>query len=243
MAETIQLQRLVLFDIDETIIASYGSGRRALSRVLHELYGVTEEHMQINMSGKTDPQILKEILLAANMDEIAIHQSMDKTIDLYLEILEEELLDSERYIVHDGVYELIDAINDNTSFFLGLLTGNVERGARLKLERSGLNKHFAIGAYGSDSANRLDLPAIARERAQRHFKVGFEPQDLVIIGDAVNDVLCAKGFGAKCIAVNTGKTSWSDLQAQNPEFLFQSLADTKTILDAIHASMPTMMKQ
>ena len=237
-----ELQRLVLFDIDETIIASYGSGRRALSRVLLESYGVTEEFMKINMSGKTDPQILKEILLSVNMQEAAINEAMESIIDQYLEILEQELIDPDRYIVHDGVYELIDAITKNTSLYLGLLTGNVERGARLKLERSGLNKHFAIGAYGSDSANRLDLPAIARERAHQYFKINFRPEDLVIIGDAVNDVLCAKGFGAKCIAVNTGKTSWSDLEAQNPEFLFQSLKDTEQILTAISAPMPITTK-
>lgn len=231
------MQRLVLFDVDETIIASYGSGRRALSRVLYERFGVTEEYISpITMSGKTDPQILKEILVAFDMTEDDIHEAMDLIIDQYLEILEEEL-SSCKYVVHEGVYELIDAINNDTSIYLGLLTGNVERGARIKLAPSGLNKHFAIGAYGSDSANRLDLPAIAKERADKHFKTHFKPEDLVIIGDAVNDVLCAKGFGAKCIAVNTGKTPWSDLEKQNPEFLFKSLANIEEILEAILAPM------
>jgi phosphoglycolate phosphatase len=234
-----ETQRLVLFDIDETLISSDGAGRRAIHRVLNQLYGVHEDTTGgVIMSGKTDPQILREILEAHKMNPDEIPQAIDKLLDIYLDILEEEILNAGYYIVHDGVFELMEAIAQQSSIYLGLLTGNVERGARLKLEQFGLNKHFPIGAYGSDSPDRLDLPAIGRDRAQEHYKLTFEPAQLVIIGDAVNDVRCAKHFGAKCIAVNSGKTTRAELEAMNPEYLFPSLSETQVILDAILAPMP-----
>ena len=111
----------------------------------------------------------------------------------------------------------------------------IEKGAGKKLSRFGLGKYFPIGAYGSDSACRLDLPAIAVQRAKQHFAVDFAPYEVVIIGDSVNDIACARGYGAKAIAVNTGKTSWEDLQKENPCHLFKSLGDTKAVVEAIYS--------
>ncbi len=232
------MQRLVLFDIDETMISSDGAGRRAIQRVLHKLYKIPKHHIKITMSGKTDPQILTEIFTASEMPTDEIPDAIVKVLDLYLELLEEEILASKHYIVHEGVYELIEAIANHSDMYLGLLTGNVERGARMKLDQFGLNKHFSLGAYGSDSANRLELPAVAAKRAEAHFKIRFQPDELVIIGDSVNDVYCAKGYGAKCIAVNTGRTAWHELESTDPEYLFKSLANTKEVMDAILAPMP-----
>lgn len=232
------MHRLVLFDIDETMISSDGAGRRAIQRVLDQLYKIPAHHVNIVMSGKTDPQILNEIFTASEMPADQIPEAIVKVIDLYLDLLEEEILASKYYIVHEGVYELIEAIANHPDMYLGLLTGNVERGARMKLEQFGLNKHFHLGAYGSDSANRLELPAVAVKRANEHFKLHFQPDELVIIGDSVNDVYCAHGYGAKCIAVNTGKTSWQDLEATHPKYLLKSLANTQEVMDAILAPMP-----
>ncbi len=237
------MQRLVLFDIDETMISSDGAGRRAISRVLKEHYQIEPHHMNIVMSGKTDPQILTEIMTAAEMPTPEIHTAIPKVIDQYLDLLEEEIAASKYYIVHDGVYVLLEAIASHPDMYLGLLTGNVERGARMKLDHFDLNKHFELGAYGSDSASRLDLPAVAVERAKELFKIHFQPDEVVIIGDSVNDVYCAKGYNAKCIAVNTGKTSWKDLKETNPEYLFKSLSNTEEVMDAILAPMPVSVER
>ncbi len=115
------------------------------------------------------------------------------------------------------------------------MTGNLEKGARIKLERFNLNRFFPIGAYGCDSASRLDLPAIAHKRAQEHYNISLTPAQIVIIGDAENDVLCAKHYGAISLAVNTGTTSWQELSALEPHYLFPSLKDTSQILAAIRA--------
>ncbi|HMW91997.1 MAG TPA: HAD family hydrolase [Candidatus Obscuribacter sp.] len=225
--------RLVLFDIDETMISSDGAGRRALSRALAKTHGLPPEASSIPMSGKTDPQIITEILTAAGFSQEEAVASREEVILNYLEALDEEIEKSTYYIIHPGVVELLTALQAETRAFLGLLTGNVAPGAEKKLKRFQLFQYFPIGAYGSDSACRLDLPAIAVERAREHFQEQFSPRQVVIIGDSVNDIACARGYGAKAIAVNTGRTSWESLEKEKPCHLFKDLAVTDSVLEAI----------
>ncbi len=227
------MKRLILFDIDETMISSDGAGRRAIGRVLAERFKVPSEAANIVMSGKTDPQILTEILRAAGWSDLDIERRMEELLEIYLSVLEDEIAASRYYIIHPGVVELLNSLKARSDSYLGLLTGNVERGARMKLNRFELNHYFEMGAYGSDSANRMDLPGIAAKRAHLHFNIAFVPAEIVIIGDAINDVLCAKGYGAKSIAVNTGRTSWEDLERHQPDYLFKNLGDTTMIVEAI----------
>lgn len=215
------------------MISSDGAGRRAIGRVLAERFNVPSEAADIPMSGKTDPQILTEILRASGWGDAKIEAKMDELLEIYLGILEQEIAASRYYIIHTGIPELLNDLHERSDTYLGLLTGNVERGARMKLNRFQLNHYFPMGAYGSDSPNRMDLPAIAANRAHKHFNISFVPREIVIIGDAVNDVLCAKGYGAKSIAVNTGRTSWEDLERHAPDFLFKNLSDTNTVVQAI----------
>ncbi|MBX3154044.1 HAD hydrolase-like protein [Candidatus Obscuribacterales bacterium] len=229
------MNRLVLFDIDETMISSDGAGRRAIGRALCDIFGIDTSKMTLRMSGKTDPQILSEILKLADKMEDDFEHLKEEMFRVYLTLLQEEINNAGYYIVHPGVYEILDALHAHETGYLGLLTGNIEDGARLKLNRFDLNKYFPLGAYGSDSANRNDLPHIATERARKHFNVEFKPEQVVIIGDSIYDVLCAKGYGARSIAVNTGATPKADLVEQNPDFLFDNLSDTKAVLDAIFA--------
>ena len=149
------------------------------------------------------------------------------------EHLDKEIRETKHYIVHDGVEEVLAALSTMENAFLGLLTGNVERGARMKLERFKLNHHFPLGAYGSDSASRLDLPHVAKLRADKHFKTTFEPREIVVIGDSIFDVLCAKHYGAVSLAVNSGRTTKEELEAHSPDHLFATLADTESVIKAI----------
>ncbi len=216
------------------MISSDGAGRRAITRALRAHHDdIPESALQINMSGKTDPQIISEILALANKTDLDNGQLQTQFIEPYLKILAEEIEASEHYIVHEGILRLLEELDKHPDAYLGLLTGNVETGARMKLERFDLNKYFVIGAYGSDSANRLDLPAVATRRAEQHFREDFTPEQVVIIGDSVNDIKCAQHFGAKCIAVNTGKTAWEDLESLQPDHLFKTLAATDIVVTAI----------
>ena len=228
------MKRLILFDIDETMISSDGAGRKALARALHQLHAVPEAATRVLMSGKTDPQILTEILSTqAHIDPSQIQAAIPAIIELYLTFLDQEIEASQNYIIHAGVREILDHLIEDQRACLGLLTGNVEAGARKKLARFDLNKYFVIGAYGSDSADRLQLPPFAVARAKAHFRQDFDPQEVYIIGDSVNDIACARAFGARTIAVNTGKTSYEDLAAHKPEYLFASLADKQQVLSAL----------
>ncbi len=226
-------KRLILFDIDETLITSDGAGRRAISRVLKDRYNIDPSTIKLSMSGKTDPQILNEIMSEAGLDSKEIQSSIPSLIEEYLVHLETEIKETKHYVVHDGIPEVLAALAAMENAYLGLLTGNVERGARMKLERFQLNHHFPLGAYGSDSASRLDLPHVAKVRADQHFKTSFEPHEIVVIGDSIFDVLCAKHYGAVSLAVNSGRTTREELEAQNPDHLFATLADTQTVLKAI----------
>lgn len=177
------MKRLVLFDIDETMISSNGAGRRAMARALKESHDIPEEATRISMSGKTDPQIMHEIFASQGLDlggEKEAAKKVNELIDLYLSYLDQEMSASNTLIMHEGVVEILDRLLADSQCFLGLLTGNVEIGARKKLHFFDLNRYFEIGAYGSDSANRLDLPHFAVTRAKDHFANEFADRKSVV---------------------------------------------------------------
>lgn len=186
-----------------------------------------------NMSGKTDPQICYELLTSLGYTKEEVDSKLPLAFKVYVELLEMEIEKAGRYGLHLGVVELIRELEAHPECYLGLLTGNIEEGARLKLTPFDLNSFFVFGAFGSDSADRMDLPLFAHKRANEIFGKVFERDEIVIIGDAVNDVLCAKGYGVKSVITATGKTQKETLAALNPDYLFDSLADTKLVYDAI----------
>lgn len=227
------MPKLILFDIDETILYSDGVGRRAMEAALKAVFDKRIDAGTHNMSGKTDPQICHELLSALGYSREEIDSGLPAAFDYYLMRLEEEISLASRFGLHAGVLDLLAALQELSDCRLGLLTGNIEPGARLKLRPFDLNRFFAFGAFGSDSADRMDLPSIAHERAKTVFGIEFDIGEIVIIGDAVNDVLCAKGYGVRSIITATGKTSKETLKEHNPDFLFDSLADTGAILESI----------
>jgi phosphoglycolate phosphatase len=229
------MPKLVLFDIDETMVSSHGAGRRALERALSSVYERPISLEGHSLSGKTDPQICFEALADYGFETDSIVKMLDKVFAAYLPALQDEVTRSAEFKVHVGVVDLLEKLKTNNDACLGLLTGNIEPGAKVKLARFGLHSYFAMGAFGSDSHNRMELPAVAHKRGSEVFKREFEPSDLVIIGDARNDVLCAKGYGAKSIAVATGKTTKDTLAALEPDYLFDSLEHTASVVDAIFA--------
>jgi phosphoglycolate phosphatase-like HAD superfamily hydrolase len=229
------MKRLVLFDIDETLIHSDGAGKRAIEFSLAKFFGHPVDLTGHSFSGKTDPQIFNEALNKLNYSLSEIESFFDQIYPLYLGQLEIEINKANTYKLHIGVLELLESLELADWAHLGLLTGNIENGARLKLKQFSLYEKFEIGAFGSDSANRLDLPEIAHKRANTHFQKPFVNSEIVIIGDAINDILCAKHYQAKSIAVNTGVTKKSDLMKHEPHFLFDSLKDTKSMIEAIMA--------
>jgi phosphoglycolate phosphatase-like HAD superfamily hydrolase len=218
--------RLVLFDIDGTLLTTGRAARDAFGAALAEVYGFDGDLGRYDFSGRTDPQIAAMILEDAGLlDETRFPELWEH----YLGGLARNVPGQARVLA--GIRELLDALVQEEGVTLALLTGNLERGARLKLGAAGLNDYFPFGAFGSDSARREELPPIAVARAGRE----FHGRDVVIIGDSIYDVRCGVPHGARTIAIASGKTPRALLAAENPDYLFDSAEDLQAVLGAILA--------
>jgi phosphoglycolate phosphatase-like HAD superfamily hydrolase len=226
--------KLVLFDIDGTILWSDGAGRRAMTGALTTIFG-TPGAPEYRYDGKTDPQIVHELMRGAGYEDQAIAARMAPLFACYVRLLESELAShGDRVHVFEGVAELIDALEARSDAVVGLLTGNVAVGASLKLRAAGLDvARFRVGAYGSDSAHRPMLPAVAQRRAREQLGLDLPGADLVVIGDTPADIECARVVGGAAIAVATGRYSVEALAAHAPKVVFPTLVDTDAVMRAI----------
>jgi phosphoglycolate phosphatase len=227
--------RLVLFDIDGTLISARGAGRRAVKRALEAVFGTTGSLDGYDMSGKTDPRIILEVMEAGGLERAHVKDRLDEFFETYARTLTEEIGDGRDVVTMPGVSELVRRLGDTDRVVLGLLTGNIEQGARIKLEPTGLLPYFVLGAFGSDDADRRRLPSLAARRAHALRGYPFRPQDVMVIGDTPHDIDCARAFGAVAVAVATGRFTREHLQAESPDLLFDNFADAdaaaQTLLD------------
>lgn len=226
---------LVLFDIDGTILLTSGAGRRAITAALADEVGSHEAFERIRFDGKTDPQIVIELLEATGHVRARDQDFVEQLCRRYVGLLAEELaLPRSRATLMPGIAMLLDRLEAETGVVLGLLTGNVAEGAALKLAAAGIAPdRFLVGAYGSDSAHRPDLPAIAARRAWAHFGRVPTGREVVIIGDTPADVECGRGIAARAIAVATGGYSVESLAGAGAHATFADLSDTQRVLEAI----------
>jgi phosphoglycolate phosphatase-like HAD superfamily hydrolase len=230
--------RLVLFDIDGTLLWTDGAGRRAIHRALLAEAGTAGPIDSYRFDGKTDPQIVRELLTLAGLADAAAPDRIAAVCRRYVDALQEELdraPGGTRLL--PGVAALLTALEQHESAgraVVGLLTGNVKAGADLKLRAAGVEPgRFAVGAYGSDSGRRAELPAIAAERAARLVGRPFAGTDLVIIGDTPDDVACGRPIGARSVAIATGYYDTAALRAAGATHVFESLADTAAVLHVL----------
>jgi phosphoglycolate phosphatase-like HAD superfamily hydrolase len=225
--------KLVLFDIDGTLLTASGAGKRALEQALRDVYGTSGPIDGYDFRGGTDPQIIRDLLGRAGMGEPAIAAGEAAAYRRYEALLESEIGDGQRVSVYPGVRALVETLAARDDVVVGLLTGNIEAGARIKLRPTGLWPHFRMGAYGSDDADRTRLPQVAAGRAERLVGRVFRGPDTVIIGDTPRDIGCARAFGATAIAVATGWHSVEDLTAHRPDHVFVDLSDQTAALAAM----------
>jgi phosphoglycolate phosphatase-like HAD superfamily hydrolase len=225
--------KLVLFDIDGTILWTDGAGRRAMEAALLAHFGTTGP-ASYRYDGKTDVQIVRETMRESGVDESRIDESLAAVLDAYLTRLDAELAMPGRVLRRfDGVLELLDALEARQDRVLGLLTGNLARGAARKLSAVGVApERFRLGAYGSDHEHRHELPAIALARAEA-LGMRFPGDRVVIVGDTPADLQCGRGIGARAIGVATGRYSVEALAAHQPAAVFRDLTDTAAVLQAI----------
>jgi phosphoglycolate phosphatase len=225
---------VVLFDIDGTLLWTDGAGRRAVHQALEDVFGALPPDGH-EFDGKTDPQIVRELMRLAGVADDAIDLRLPEALNRYLELLRVELAAADHADkTYPGIAPLLDALEARDDVLLGLLTGNVHDGAFAKLAAVGLDgSRFKIGAFGSDHALRAELPAIARARAQSLLGHAVAGSDVVVIGDTPSDMSCGNGIGARAIGVATGRYSVADLQACNPTAVFSDLSDTAAVMRAI----------
>ena len=227
--------KLVLFDIDGTLLATEGAGKRAVTRALQDIFGSTGP-ADYHFDGKTDPQIVRELMKLDGKDDKSIDAKMHRLLNLYIENLSYELRAPDKTPPRalDGVPELLDALEQRADVILGLLTGNIERGARMKLDSVGIDfTRFRVGAFGSDHERRPQLPAIARERCRRQTGAFLQGPDVIVIGDTPDDLQCGRSIGAQAIGVATGRFSVTQLMEHKPAAAFENLADTQAVIETI----------
>ena len=230
--------KLVLFDIDGTLLWTDGAGRRAIHRALVHEMGTAGPIEGFRFDGKTDPQIVRELLALAGHPGAEDAARVSAVCDRYVSLLEAELSrPAQATRVMPGVPELLSALEPLEAggrALVGLLTGNVARGAALKLRSAGLDpERFAVGAYGSDSHQRVDLPPVAARRAAERTGRTFAGGDVVIVGDTPADVTCGAPIGARAVAVATGFYDAPALAAAGAAHVFADLRDTMAVLEAI----------
>ncbi|MCA1582917.1 MAG: HAD hydrolase-like protein [Acidobacteria bacterium] len=225
--------RLVLFDIDGTLLSAGRAARESVLAALETVYGWTGSSDSHDFSGKTDPQIIRELILEAIGDE-RCEALLERALDVYLVELSRRLTHG-AVVPKPGVGVLLARLAGEPGVTLALLTGNLEPGARIKLEPPGFNSYFPFGAFGSDSADRYKLPAIAVERARARTGITFSGKSIVIVGDSVHDVGCGRTLGVRSVAVATGPTRPERLAAENPDALLESFADVDRAAEAILA--------
>lgn len=232
--------KLILFDIDGTLLWTDGAGRRAVGAALRDETGTTGPIETYRLDGKTDPLIVRELMeLAGHTEAAADPGRIAAVCERYVLRLAEEFRQQNRARLLPGVLDLLAALEPaerDGRALVGLLTGNLERGAVLKLRAAGLDPgRFRVGAYGSDSGVRAELPAIAAGRAARVAAREFQGSSVVILGDTPADVECGRPLGARTIGVATGHYDVAALERAGAAAVLASLADTSAALAAIFA--------
>ena len=216
---------VVLFDVDGTLITTGGTGRKALERAFERVHGRADACDHFSFAGMTDRAIFRGGLKAIGAE--GTEGEIDLLLTSYLAHLEEEVARAPVYRVHDGIVAALDALRELDHVALGLGTGNVETGARTKLERVALNHYFDFGGYGCDAEPRAGLIAAGARRGAERLGVPLAACRLVIVGDTPKDVTAAHANGGACLAVATGGASFEALVEAGAEIVCDDLTDPK----------------
>jgi phosphoglycolate phosphatase-like HAD superfamily hydrolase len=227
--------RILLWDIDGTLIRSSRAGafRDYTAPAIEGVFGTAGRLSELSVSGMTDLQIVAEALRDEGFTPAHVRERIDELRALFMREMERVTGESEAlFYLLPGVREALTAARAHTRYRSALLTGNLEAAAHLKMRLVGLSRFFQLpGAFGDDSHDRRDLPALAHDRISRHLGFELQPSQLIVIGDTPNDIACARHFGARAVAVATGRFyQAADLLAHEPDALLPDLSDTALVM-------------
>ena len=225
--------KLLLFDIDGTLLISNGAGRRAMNKSLTKVMGIDTITLKgIDFGGRTDQQIIFDILVANGMNDSEAEEALPDAIDAY-ERAFTEAFQNGFFTALEGAVNLVKALAEYDHLQLALLTGNIKNTAYLKVGAIGLEDYFPFGAFGSDHADRGKLPQLAVDRARAFNGNEYKEKDIVIIGDTKHDILCGKPLNVMSIAVATGHYKSGDLSQYNPDVLMDDLSNMDKFLELV----------
>jgi phosphoglycolate phosphatase len=230
--------RILLWDIDGTLIRSsrIGAFKEYTIPLLEKVFGTAGRLSELSVSGMTDLQIIREALCDEGFTNEEIRSRLDVLLTEYMgEMKRVTDCDSELFQCLPGVRETLDSTASNPRYRNALLTGNIEPAAMLKMQLVGLSRYFSLpGAYGDDSHDRRDLPAIAASRINAFLGMSLRPSQFIVLGDTPNDLACARHFGARAIAVATGRSHTPEmLLSHQPDALLEDLSDTQQVLETL----------
>lgn len=223
-------KRLLLWDIDGTLIATGGAGEKSLQRMVRERFGVADDFHDIEIAGRTDAHITANILKKYGVETSA--DNVSEFLGDYLRGLEDTLPKIAGRIL-PGVAEILQRLERNSDIVLGLLTGNMRRGAELKLRHYGLWHYFAFGAFADDHTERDELGAFAIARATELHGQSFAGAQIDVIGDTGHDIACGKIISARTVAVATGTWTRAKLADCAPDFLFDDFSRVDAVMGGL----------
>lgn len=226
-------KRLLLFDIDGTLILSGGKGIESMISAMSVYTGKQIDFSVGDFAGSTDRKIIMTLLAKNGLQNIYQAKDVDAMLAGYLANLRQHLSGANIVEILPGISDLLTELQQNSSVYLGLVTGNMLEGAKIKLEAVNLYHYFPIGGFGSDSSDRNLLPPAAMRRATTHFDQKFASDEVWIIGDTPRDIACAKANQLRSLAVSTGHWSLDQLQAYQPTALMPDLSDTQFVIDTL----------
>jgi phosphoglycolate phosphatase-like HAD superfamily hydrolase len=223
------MRRLLLFDIDGTLVAG-GPAKSAFQAALMDAFGTAGPIEVHDFSGKTDPQIARELLEEAGLTREEIDRGFPRLWRRYLQELGARLPDHPMDVL-PGVQDLMEALTGMDEVAMGLVTGNIVGGAELKLGSAGLYSHFRTGAFGSDSEERNHLPGVALDRAEETWGVRFAPEHVLVIGDTPRDVECGLAHSVGTVGVATGRFAPDSLREAGAHHVVEDFTETDALLE------------
>lgn len=222
--------KFVLFDIDGTLVATGGAGKAALEAALAEEFGIKLRTGKVQYSGRTDRAIIRDLLGLHGLKESL--DNLQRLLAAYLRHLPASLANHQGQVL-PGIDPLVRQLHDRRDVTLGLLTGNVREGARLKLGHYGLFDFFALGGFGDQHYERDDVAREALSLVSQRHGAPVDPTRIWVIGDTPLDVQCARAIGARVVAVATGWHAWDELHASQPDLLMADFTDPASFLDLL----------
>lgn len=234
--------RLVLFDIDGTVLDVAGSGRWAMTRSFEEVFGIVDADpftRHVRFDGLTDPGILREIAANASIDAGALARHALPLREAFMRHLDRRLAETPDKRVLPGVVELLERLSGIGMAHVGLLTGNIESGARAKLASVGLSGYFDLGGFGGDADDRAGIGRVAVRRFEQKLARAIAPGDVVAVGDSLEDVRAARANGFRCLAVGTGWSDHDAIRALEPDLFMEDLSDHAAAMQFIFGTRGT----